>query len=245
MIKTEISTNLLNILNLNSILNQNILGILENEPNSSIYVDTIENPKGILVLNKRMNYIYTESNEFINTLKNTYLKNNTFFFSGVEKSIANKIKENFKLNWENPCNLYYMPKENINIDLIKYNVSNININDAYTIDYYYEHKNSITLDLIKTAIINRPSSAVYINGSIASWALIHNDNSMGFMFTREEYRNKDYATSVTLDLSSKIINNNKIPFVQISKHNEKSINLALKCGFKKYAEVDWFGITCK
>lgn len=54
------------------------------------------------------------------------------------------------------------------------------------------------MEQIKKDIQNRPSSAIYNDNEIASWVLVHNDNSMGIMYTKDEYRNKGYAVDICL-----------------------------------------------
>ncbi|HUV84244.1 MAG TPA: GNAT family N-acetyltransferase, partial [Methanosarcinales archaeon] len=140
------------------------------------------------------------------------------------------------------CTLYYMPKENLNLSLKKNPTEKIRIEDAETVDKFYPYRNQWSLETIKRDITNRPSSAIYINGEIACWVLIHDDNSMGIMYTKEDYRRKGYAVDVTIDLTRQIIETGKTPFIQIVQGNGMSPGLAKKCGFVEVGKADWFGI---
>lgn len=242
IVKTEKSQGIIDFLKTDLLVNLNIIGIVENLSNIEIFVDDKENPKGVFVKKDYMHYIYSKEDSFIDEVLGTFFKEGFFGFSGVEKSIAEKIKNRFQLHWENPCGLYYMPKENLDTSLIKTDVRNIELTDAEIIDKYYEYSRPGSLDAIKSDISNRPSSAIYVNGEIASWVLVHEDNSMGIMYTVKEHRRKGYAEEVSMDLASKIIKDGKIPYLQIVERNNMSPGLAKKCGFVECGHVTWFGI---
>ena len=190
--------------------------------------------------------IYTTSiqrrKDFIEEVTNTFFKDGYYGFAAIELDISEKIKEKYEVDWENSCTLYYLPKENLKLNQLKNPVQNVDIKDVEIINKYYQFRNSISIEAIKKDIINRPSSAVYVNGEIVCWVLMHDDNSMGIMYTKEEYRGKGYAVDVTTDLASKIINSGKIPFLTIIKNNTMSPGLVKKCGFMKCGYVSWMGI---
>ena len=104
-------------------------------------------------------------------------------------------------------------------------------------------KGDKSLQRIEQDILKRPSSGVYINKELVSWVLVHNDNSMGIMYTKKEHRNKNYALEVTIDLAKKILESGKIPFLHIIDSNKMSPSLASKAGFTKHSYVNWFGIS--
>ncbi|MFZ5353266.1 MAG: GNAT family N-acetyltransferase [Bacillota bacterium] len=242
LIKTEKTDIIMNFLKQELLLNQNIIGIIENVPEAVIYVDNSDSPKGVLVEKGYFRYIYSRDDGFIDYVLDNYFKEGYYGFSGTDKAIAARIKARYELDWENPCTLYYMPAENLNRGLIKSKVSSVDIKDAQTIDYFYQFRNRWSLEAIKKDIKLRPSSAVYIDDDIACWVLVHDDNSMGIMYTKDEYRRKGYAVDVTIDLASKIIEQGKIPYLQIVEGNSMSPGLAHKCGFLRCGEVTWFGI---
>lgn len=225
------------------IMNLNIFGIIENCEDAKIYVDSIENPTGVLVNNGYMNYIYTNNDEFIDNVID-YIRDNKgeYGFSALRYDIAQRIKDKFKITWNNVCKLFYYEGKHVDVGNIKSEVSSVRIEEDYVVNEYYTFKDEDSIHAIRDSIYNRPSSCVYKNGKLASWLLIHDDNSMGPMFTKEEYRKEGYAVDVTLNLIDKILKNNKVPFLQIVEGNHASYKLAQKCGFVEYAIVDWFGI---
>lgn len=246
LIKTEVNDSIINFLKSDYIINLNILGVIENVPKAEIYVDNVDNPTGVLVKeNDYMHFLYSNNDNFLNEFFEEYLKTGFYGFSGVEWSIAEKLKkrisENSVISWESPVTVYYMPKENLNPDLKRNPVCSIDIKDAEEVDKFYTYKSDRSLETIKNDILKRPSSAVYADGEIACWVLIHDDNSMGIMFTKEEHRRKGYAIDVTIDLASKIIEKGNIPYIQIVEGNNMSPGLAKKCGFVEYGRASWFG----
>lgn len=242
IIRTEYCKGIMDYLKTDPIINLNIMGIIENVHEAEIYVDDKNNPKGIFVRNGYMHYIYTKEDVFLNEVLDTFMKNGFYGFSGVEASIANKIWSRFQPTWESPCTLYYLPEENLDVNLIKNPVTTVDIKDAETIDKYYQFRSPTSLARIRNDIKMRPSSAIYVDDEIACWVLVHEDNSMGIMYTKEEYRRRGYAVDVTIDLAFKIIKSGKIPYLQIIKENNMSTGLAKKCGFIPCGYVEWFGI---
>lgn len=246
IIKTKSSKAVMDFLNKNQIINLNILGFLENEPDADIYVDNEETPIGVVAKKGYFSYIYTENDDFLNEVLNTFYKDGEYGFSGVYRPLAEKIRKRFKLEWESRCALYYLQKNEVDLKLIKNPVKPVEMKDAETVDHFYTYRDETSLERVKIDIKKRYSSAIYVNGDIASWVLIHNDNSMGIMYTKEEYRKKGYAVDVTIDLADKILKSGKIPFLQINEANNMSPKLAEKCGFV-HDEIysDWFGIIAE
>lgn len=242
IVKTKPSEEIIEYLNQNKIVNLNIIGVIENEPEAEIYVDNEEVSKGVLVRYEYFNYIYTEDDEFLDEVLETLFKDNFYGFSGVYRPLAEKIRKRYLVTWESRCSLHYLPKKNLDLSLVKSSVKSVDIKDAEIVDRFYTYRNPESLEKIKKDILHRPSSAIYVNGDIASWVLVHNDNSMGIMFTKEEYRKKNYAVDTSIDLALKIIKLEKIPFLQINEANNMSPGLAAKCGFVKHGYADWFGI---
>ena len=240
--KTKKSKSIMEYLKKNEIVNLNIIGIIENESEAEIYVDNEDVPNGVLVRHGYFNYLYTEDDNFLDKVLEELFKDNFYGFSGLYRPIAEKIKRRYLVTWENRCSLYYLPKENLDLSLIKNPVRSIDIEDSETVDDFYTYRDSESIEKIKKDILYRPSSAVYVNGSIASWVLTHNDNSIGIMYTKKEYRKKGYAVDVTIDIASKIIKSGKIPFLQIVESNNMSTGLAAKCGFESHGYADWFGV---
>ncbi|WP_426348920.1 GNAT family N-acetyltransferase [Alloiococcus sp. CFN-8] len=247
LIKTELNDVILNLLREDYIMNLNIFGCLENIPSAEIYVDNPDKPTGVLVKkDEYMHFLYTKNDSFIEDVVEKYMNTGYYGFSGVENSIVEKINEKLKgrgvLEWKNPCVVYYMPKENVDLSLIKNKVSSIDIKDAQVVDKYYTYRSEDSLEDIKKDILYRPSSAIYVDGEIVCWVIVHSDNSMGILYTKEEYRRKGYAIDVTIDLASKLISKGRVPYIQIVEDNQMSPGVASLCGFVQCGRATWFGV---
>jgi len=243
LIKTEKSKAIMDFLRGDLLINLNTIGIIENMPEAEIYVDNVENPRGVYVSKGYFKYIYSKEDSFINEVMDTFSEDGFYGFAGIDDSIAKKIKERYRTVWDNPCALYYLPKENLDLGLIKHPVQDVDVKDAEIVDKYYEFRHPESIEAIRKDIELRPSSAVYVDGEPVCWVLVHDDNSMGIMYTREEYRRKGYAVDVTLDLAAKIYERENIPYLQIIERNNMSPGLAKKCNFVNCGEVTWFGIV--
>ena len=244
MHKTTFTPALRRFLKKNWIANLNLLGIIQNESVAEILVDDEDDPKGVLVRAPRFHYVYTEDDAFLEALYEEMLQKPAFYqFSGVWRPLAEKLKTRFPVMWDNPCKLYHLPEDVRPPSCANTMVQSVDVRDAETIDQHYAYRNSTSLDKIQNCIQNRPSSAVYVNGQIACWLLVHEDDALGIMYTKEEHRRKGLAVDVTLDLLAKQRSAGKIPFIQICTDNDLSPGLATKCGFVPYGRADWFGIV--
>jgi hypothetical protein len=243
IIKTTFGKPIYDFLSKNKIINLNLIGFLENVPDAEVYVDNEANPTGVVARKGYFSSLYTENDDFLNEVLDTLYKDGFYGFRAIYRPIAEKIRSRFLVNWESLNALYYLPVKEVDLSQIKNQMKSIDIKDAEIINHYYTYKDEISLDKIKDDIENRPSSAIYVDGDIASWVLIHNDNSMGIMYTKEEYRGRGYAEEVTLDLVNKILKSGHVPFLTIVDGNNMSPGLAKKCGFiHEGVYTDWFGI---
>lgn len=243
LFKTNINEKIEKFLKKDLIYNLNILGILENSKHAKLYVDNENEPTGVYISDGYFKYLYTESNEFIEQVINQFIsKAGVYGFSGIKSDTANKIKSKYPVEWENNCVLYYYDISNHNNIKIKRDIIDIDIKDAKEVNEYYTYRSKGSLYWIKESIMNRPTAAIYNNNELISWLLIHDDNSLGPIYTKAEYRNKGYAIDVTLHMVNKLSHNNKIPFLHVVKDNKPSHRLAKKCGFKEYGTCEWFGI---
>ncbi len=243
IIKTSLGKPIYEFLNKNKIINLNLIGFLENVSDAEVYVDNEAHPTGVVARKDYFSSLYTENDDFLNEVLDTLYKDGFYGFRAIYRPIAEKIRSRFIVNWESLNALYYLPVKEVDLNRIKSHVKSIDIKDAEIINHYYTYKDETSLSRIKDDIVNRPSSAIYVDGDIASWVLIHNDNSMGIMYTKEEYRGRGYAEEVTIDLANKILKSGGTPFLTIVDENEMSPGLARKCGFiHDEIYTDWFGI---
>ncbi len=243
MIRTSLNKKITDFLNSNEIVNLNIKGIIHNNPDAEIYVDNEESIRGVLVSNDFFYSLYTEHDDVLDHFLSRISQNEEHIgFSGLHRPITEKILKRFEEVWRNPCDIYYLPVERFNPDIKKNITQAIRPEDAEIVNEFYAFRSETSIENIRKDIASRFSSAIYVDGELASWVLTHEDNSMGIMYTREEYRNRGFAVDVTIDLAGKIMEAGHIPFLQILESNTQSPGLARKCGFVKADKCDWFGV---
>jgi len=242
LIQVKKTDEILEFLNQNRLINLNIIGKIENNSELPIFTDDSSNPTGVLVKSGYMHFLYTENDSFIDAVLEEHMQEGFFGFAGLEESIAHKIKARYVEHWCNPCTIYVYTQPSVELMNGDYDVRAVAYADAAIVDKYYEFRNERSIKAIQSDIKNRPSSAVYIDGEPVCWVLVHEDNSMGIMYTREEYRRKGLAEVVSRDLVQRIIAKGGTPYLQIIGRNTKSPGLAKKCGFTVAGRCEWFGI---
>jgi hypothetical protein len=241
MKRTTLSPAVLAFLERDRIATLNLVGILHNEPGMELLVDDAERPRGVLAKGPWFWYLHTTEEAFLEAVFREMEQQAGFYrFSGVWRPLAEKIKERFPVVWDAPCDLYCWPPGNVAPQ--QQQVRSVALRDAEIIDQHYPHRHSRSLEQIRTCIRQRPSSAVYVDGAIVCWVLVHEDESLGIMHTLEGHRRKGYGMAVTLDLVRKQLADGKTPFLQIRTDNSLSPGLARKCGFVQHGSCDWFGV---
>ena len=242
LLQTQKTDEILSYLRLNERVNLNIIGKIENNSELPIYTDNPKAPLGVLVKAGYMHFLYTESDAFIEAVLSQHMSEGFFGFAGLDQKLAAKIKETQIVMWSNPCTIYAYLKDQVEDLTGEYDLRPIAYEDAETVDKYYEYRGAHSIHEIRNDIKDRPSSAVYINNEPVCWVLVHEDNSMGIMYTKEEHRRKGLAEVVSKDLTRRIIEKGQTPYLQIVDGNSKSHGLAKKCGFEEVGACEWFGI---
>lgn len=108
--------------------------------------------------------------------------------------------------------------------------------------YIYEnskYKDYISIEYIQERICNGIGLGIYRDKKLVAWAITHDDGAIGFLNVVEEYRRKGYGSDVTVAMIKKLLEQGEIPFVHIEEDNEKSMNLAIKTGFRKDRRIHW------
>lgn len=240
--ETDVTEALLTYLKEKPLINANILGSIENDKGMTIYTDHPEQPTGVYAVKGYMRHVYSENQAFLDAVVDMLNAKSAFYgFSGVHEPIAMYIMEKLGCHWRNKCSIWSL---DIPIDpaRIQNNPKPLEPDHATLVNAHYEYAGPGSEKRIRNDIAERPSSAIYIDGKPVCWVLVHDDNSMGIMYTLEEHRRKGYAIDVTLDLYRQLQALNKPAFIQIVEGNTKSEGLAQKCGFTLKDYCYWFGV---
>ena len=222
----------------------NISGILMHEPRLEVFADRAEDPRGLLVKGPWFWYVHSEEETFLEAVLEEMRRKDGFYqFSGTWRPVARWFQERLPLVWHAPCDVYVLPEGGQVPPQADSPAVGARLEDAEIIDAHYAYRHSGSLEKIRKCIEHRPSSAIYVEDQPVCWLLVHEDESMGIMYTLEEHRRKGYALDVSLDLVDKQLRAGRTPYLQIRDDNAMSPGLALKCGFHPVGQCDWFGVT--
>ncbi len=238
------------------IANLNIIGAIENitkglfddpEDDLMIYVDDEENPNGVIVNeHSYWYYVYAKNDAFIYHIRDHFFnKLEEYGFDAVDHRVFEILSENKTIEWEEPCTLLSVDKEIFKPYKSKLLLTDGTVADSKIIDEHYTFKDEFSHTFIYDDLENRPSSIYRVDGEPVAWVLLHRDNSVGIMYTKKAYRGQGIAYDLSMDIISKVIEKDQIPYIHINVGNHASFSLAEKCGFKRYKEVFWFGIHKK
>lgn len=215
----------------------NVIGIIENE-NQPVYFDA---KKGaVWAQNHYFNYVSGDGETLKAHLET--LEDGFYGFAAVEGSLAETLAAEHFLHWYEPTERYVHQGEIPKVEASPYPLCSVPIEEAKGIDDRYEFQDEGSLEKLITAINNRPSSAMFLEGELASYALVHEDNSIGYMYTLEKHRHRGLGYWVALDIIKKMREAGHVAFVEIHSNNIKSQGLAAKVGLVKDAYTPWLGI---
>ena len=243
--ETSAQTEIISFLKSNGILGDNLLGAIEHVKGLKLYTDDPKNPKGLLGQEDYFMYLVTKDRAFVEAVMDQFCSKEGYYgFTGIDLTHLDLIlQRDVKLHWRNDCYLYYLP-EGQELPEIDPRVQSIPLSHAEIINDHYEYQTEVSLDQIKDDIANRPSSMIEIDGEMAAWVIVHRDDTMGIMYTKEKFRGRGLAYLLCIDLMHKVRAMGKRPYVQINTANTASQGLAKKCGLVRAEPlVTWFGIV--
>jgi len=215
----------------------NIRGIIKNT-DYEVFTDNPQSPRGIWIKDAYFNFLYTRDQDFLDDFYQT-MTDDFFGFSGTTIEVYDYFKQREVIQWKNTCNQYHYPGDKFDVPPL----DSLQLADAEYVDNHYEYQNDDSLGKIKEAILKRPTSCIRIEGVLVSFVLLHDDDSIGYMYTLPDYRGKGYAYQLTMDIINKTLDSGRLPYIQIVLGNHKSQQLALKAGFVHHGSVEWFGVV--
>lgn len=121
----------------------------------------------------------------------------------------------------------------------KFDCIPLSASDAATIFEHSKYQEYITIDYITERIINGIGFGIREKEKLVAWALTHDDGAIGFLNVLEQYRGRGYGKDITAAMVKRLLEVNEIPYVHIEEDNVKSMNLAVKMGFRKYRRIHW------
>jgi len=204
-------------------------------------VDDLTDPKGMFFNHHYFSFVYSEDEAYFKTLIQEQMTDGFYGFSGTHPKVFDYMKSHHFIQWLTVSSQFHFTGQGEAM-LEEYAVEPVKEEWADEINDLYEYKSESTILEIKRAIAERPSACIRIADVLASWVLLHDDYSIGFMYTKPEYRKLGLGKMVSHAIVKDCIQRGITPFLQIVHGNLKSEGLASKSGFSKHADVFWFGI---
>ena len=226
-------------------VNLNAIEFLRNSSDADVFLYNEDIENGLIIGEQARDFFYLATvdpgfmHEFWQSLDAGHK-----CFSGVPKPMALVFQKDKDVLWQSPCKVYTLKGAHEPVEGVIYKNESLVLADAEEVDKYYTYKSDHSLDYIRENITMRDSSCIRIDGRLASWCAVHQeDNSMGPLYTKEEYRGKGLAAVVASRLIEKLVAKNVIPFVQIVESNDVSLHLAERLNGMEYThDCIWFGI---
>jgi 8-oxo-dGTP diphosphatase len=163
-------------------------------------------------------------------------------FAAIEEWMLPLLIRGRALSWELSMMRLVLPEE---VTFPKTPLSHITPLSPDDAEYMYEHSvyQAVTRpEYIRARIQGGPGAGIRDSGKLAAWLMTQDDGSIGVLHVLDEYRGRGYAYDLTVYLIARLREQARIPFVHIEETNTKSMNLALKIGFRKDRRIHWFKI---
>ncbi|HEX7714751.1 MAG TPA: GNAT family N-acetyltransferase [Bacillota bacterium] len=162
----------------------------------------------------------------------------TKFFASVEEWMKPVIAKNFEVEWELSTDRYLLPA-NHPIDPPPRMTCTLEVPFAEYIFDHSDYKAFTSVEYLRDRIARGISAGVIENGTLAAWALTHDDNSLGCLHVLPEFRRKGFAKAI---MGSLIIQKRKAGepvFLNVEPSNISSRNLVTGMGFVLDRKISW------
>jgi 8-oxo-dGTP diphosphatase len=220
--------------------NMNMLYFMENNPVHSL--DLIGNSV-ILRGESDQQWVYISSpNEQEFSDAASRLKKDDRYFAAVEDWMLPLLKANKTTVWQLSMLKLVLPESVTFPKIYHSHITPLSINDA---EYLYEHsmyQGVTSPEYIRDRIQSGPSAGIHSSGKLVAWAMTHDDSAIGFLNVVEAYRRKGYANELMIYLIHQLRQHGRIPFAHIEDANIRSINMAMKVGFRTDRRVHWLEV---
>lgn len=215
----------------------NIIGTIENNT-VDIYCDW--DSQSVWVCNG--NYHYAYGDPVVIRQRYDSLPNGAYTFCGMHNRVASVLYSDSYIEWFEPTERYVLAGQLPHYQS-PYRIIDIPLCEASAIDARYEYQDETTLAMITKDIKRGPTAGLYIDEVLVSYAFVHDDNSLGYMYTLPQQRGKGLAYDVAYHLVKQMLKRQKTCFLEIKADNLPSQKLAAKLGFIKDQFTPWFGLV--
>lgn len=235
-----LSGKVLKLLEKDKTRNINIINFIRNYP---IY--TFETVGDSVLVRGRSDedWVYISSKSYDEFFKLIYvLDGDDKCFAAIEDWMLPHIVKNRKIK-SRLTSMKLVYDSNVPLLTVKSHIVDLSIADAPYIFENSKYKEYISIEYIEDRIKNGIGLGIYENEKLVVWAITHDDGAIGFLNVLEDYRRKGYGMDVTIAMTKRLLELGELPFVHIEEDNVKSMNLALKAGFRKDRRVHWIKLN--
>lgn len=160
------------------------------------------------------------------------------WFANVEEWMLPLLLRHQKLKWELKTLRYYLPEETV----VDPPADVCQPLSATQVPFIYEntpYRDYTHPEYIAEGIRRDVSAGYFKEGQLCGWGLTHDDGSLGFLNVLEPFRRQGIGEMVLRSLIAGKRKRNQPVFANIEPHNQKSIKLAEKLGFRPDRLVSW------
>lgn len=125
---------------------------------------------------------------------------------------------------------------------IRFPIVDLSISDTRYVYNNSQYKKYLSVDYLDARIDRGIAVGICDDWKLAAWCMTHDDGAIGCLNVLEEHRRKGYGTDVFVEMVNRLLRLGEVPFVHIEEENERSMNLAIKAGFKKDRRLHWIKI---
>lgn len=216
-----------------------LLGHIEYGNKPLIYVDNPQNIKGVLCYFPRHRELTLFSREkaFLEEVYQRFVKGKKCRFSCTSVDIVNYYKTLCGLTVFSPCTTFYYTGKRYNPPPLPQGLKLGKIKPAYYGCVVEHHQYYGSLAEIRYCARKFPTVAAYEGDKMVCWCLIHDNGSIGPLFTLPEYRGKRIAVAVTCELITQMLKKGIRPYSYVVKGNTASERLSPHTTFEN-AQMD-------
>ena len=138
---------------------------------------------------------------------------------------------------ENGCGLYTLEKENFTPFAEGPRIGRIRDDEIGLVSKLAEYGE--IEDYISERILRAPHAAVRMDGELAAYMIVHDNDSIGMLHTVEKFRNRNLGRYVASALAEMQMARGRPVYCYIIDGNTPSQRVFGSLGFRRMAEVSW------
>lgn len=189
-----------------------------------------------IAANYRQCCMYTSSTDFIDEV--LAMLDGEVEFYGVSSFVTDYLAPKFPFKWLTNCTLYVWDGHPLDTSVIDCDIRRLD--SSYVQQVSDGTPYHADLDNVRKCLAIHPSAAIYVDGKAVCWCLLHQEGSLGMLFTLPEYRRKGYALKVMTAICDMVIKSGSIPYAYIIVGNKVSEHLAAKYNMLPVGTADYF-----